>query len=215
MGVSDSHDQTFHFQRWNRDIFLLCCDLTDFRIVLASELKIIPFLSWKFDTQLQQRPVVQAGLVKMLFYYDGKKTNKRNQTFLSRYRFVCLQGAVRGSADRCVEKKKNSKKNRSARMRSLHTSSRPSEEHTQNVCHDGEVKSPSAEHQSLCSIFTLGGFRKDLFFFSLLFFPWAWKDLQLSTRPSRDSFTWDRKHTRLRSCKHQRLSISIVYKQVK
>lgn len=53
--------QTLHFQRWNTDIFLLCCDLTNVRIVLASELKIIPF-------QLQQLPVVQAGLVKMLFY---------------------------------------------------------------------------------------------------------------------------------------------------
>lgn len=95
LGVSDSHEQTLHFQRWNSDIFLLCCDLTYVRIVLASELKIIPFPLWRFDTQLQQLPVVQAGLVKMLFYYDGKKNNKRNQTFLSRYRFVCLQGAVR------------------------------------------------------------------------------------------------------------------------
>lgn len=39
-------------------------------------------------------------------------------------------------------------------------------------------------HHSLCSILTFGGLRKDLFFFSLLFLPLAWKVLQLSTRPS-------------------------------
>lgn len=120
----------------------------------------------------------------------------------------------RGSVDRCIEKK--SKKTGLPGWEVCNTSSKPSEEHTQNVCNDSEVKSPSAEHQSLCSIFTLGGFRKDLFFFSLLFFPWAWKDLQLSTRPSRDSFTWDTKQTRLRSCKnHQSLSIFILCKQIK
>ena len=36
---------------------------------------------------------------------------------------------------------------------------------------------------SLCSILTLGGLRKDRFFFSF-FFPLDWKVLQLSTRPS-------------------------------
>lgn len=34
--LGDSHEQTLHFQRWNSDIFLLCCDLTYVRIVLAS-----------------------------------------------------------------------------------------------------------------------------------------------------------------------------------
>lgn len=54
--------------------------------------------------------------------------------------------------------------------------------------------SPVPEHHSRCSIFTLGGFRKVLFFFSLCFFPLAWKFLQLSTRPSRVS--WQTVHTK-------------------
>lgn len=93
-------------------------------------------------------------------------------------------------------------KTRCVRMRGCHASKYPDDrlmtkrlpannwkEDTQKkVRNDRDVKSPTAEHQSLCSIFTFGGLRKDLFFFSLLFFPCAWKDLQLSTRPSRDSF---------------------------
>lgn len=51
--------------------------------------------------------------------------------------------------------------------------------------YNGDVnKVPLWHHHSLCSIFTFGGLRKVLFFFSLLFFPLAWKFLQLSTRPS-------------------------------
>lgn len=59
-------------------------------------------------------------------------------------------------------------------------------EDTQNwVFYYSEVNKVQFEqHHSLCSIFTFGGLRKDLFFFSLLFLPFAWKVLQLSTRPS-------------------------------
>lgn len=60
--------------------------------------------------------------------------------------------------------------------------------HRAQVCVGGVEISPVSEHHSRCSIFTLGGFRKVLFFFSLCFFPLAWKVLQLSTRPSRVSW---------------------------
>lgn len=58
-------------------------------------------------------------------------------------------------------------------------------EDTQNRgFYNSEFKSPIFQHHSLCSILTFGGLRKDLFFFSLVFLPLAWKVLQLSTRPS-------------------------------
>lgn len=49
---------------------------------------------------------------------------------------------------------------------------------------EGSVAVTPGGH-SRCSIFTLGGLRKVLFFFSFFPFVFAWKFRQLSTRPSR------------------------------
>lgn len=168
---------------------------------------------WTFDPQLQQLIVVEAGLVQILFCMNkkiNKKTHLRSGTGLLLFTLLTPRSAHTSQIytfkkmykTRLVMTKFATCQNIPMTVKTIQlpaNNQRRKRRMKKEVGEDSDVKSPAAEHQSLCSIFTFGGFRKDLFFFSLLFFPCAWKDLQLSTRPSRDSFVWFTEQIHLRS----------------
>lgn len=186
---------------------------------------------WTFDSQLQQLIVVEAGLVQIfILYYQENKQN----SFLIRYMFVSFQGLILLTSKSAYTSQiytfKKMYKTRFVWMtfatcenfpddrEDNTTASKQSEEEEdvqKKVGDHSDVKSPAAERQSLCSIFTFGGLRKDLFFFSLLFFPCAWNDLQLSTRPSRDSlYVWLTEQIHLRSLQKKKKNIIVKWLQL-